>query len=103
MRDADTQTLPVANESKSHDGLMLKRSIELVKRRARTVASAADVPSPCHSVCSINANTGLCDGCFRTCDEITVWGTADDVLKRQVWTLIEQRMVELQPPNDLLA
>ncbi len=97
MADADAQTLPVVNESTSRDGLMLKRNIELVRRRARTVATAADVPSPCHSVCSINAKTGLCDGCFRTCDEITVWGTADDVLKRQVWTLIEQRMVALQP------
>ncbi len=94
---ANAQTLPVVNESTSHDGLTLKRNIELVRRRARTVATAADVPSPCHSVCSINAKNGLCDGCFRTSDEITLWGTADEVLKRHVWILIEQRMVALQP------
>ena len=34
---------------------------------------AADVASPCVSVCVIDAPTGLCAGCFRTLDEIASW------------------------------
>jgi predicted Fe-S protein YdhL (DUF1289 family) len=34
---------------------------------------AAPVPSPCTSVCAIDAPTGLCAGCFRTLDEIAGW------------------------------
>lgn len=34
---------------------------------------AGHVPSPCVSVCVIDAPTGLCAGCYRTLDEIAVW------------------------------
>ncbi len=32
-----------------------------------------DVPSPCINVCRMSAATGLCEGCFRTLDEIACW------------------------------
>ena len=34
---------------------------------------AHDVPSPCVNVCRMNDTTGLCEGCFRTLDEIACW------------------------------
>lgn len=49
------------------------------------------VPSPCISVCHMNPRSGLCDGCFRTLEEIAAWSRLDDADKRRVWTLIEQR------------
>jgi predicted Fe-S protein YdhL (DUF1289 family) len=30
-------------------------------------------PSPCISVCRIDPETGLCQGCLRTLDEIADW------------------------------
>jgi predicted Fe-S protein YdhL (DUF1289 family) len=36
------------------------------------------VPSPCISVCRMDAATGLCEGCFRTLDEIAAWGIGDE-------------------------
>lgn len=33
----------------------------------------ADVPSPCVSICVIDAPTGLCAGCYRTLGEIATW------------------------------
>jgi predicted Fe-S protein YdhL (DUF1289 family) len=54
-------------------------------------AIAAPVPSPCISVCRMNAQTGLCEGCLRTLDEIAAWSTMADEAKRTVWRLIEQR------------
>lgn len=49
------------------------------------------VPSPCISVCKMNAQTGLCEGCLRTIDEIVQWGTASEEVKRAVWVEIRRR------------
>jgi predicted Fe-S protein YdhL (DUF1289 family) len=45
----------------------------------------------------MSADNGWCEGCFRSRDEIAAWGQATDSGKRQIWTLIEQRMAALQP------
>ncbi|MBU1359432.1 MAG: DUF1289 domain-containing protein [Gammaproteobacteria bacterium] len=52
------------------------------------------VASPCVSVCRMNAKSGLCDGCFRTLDEIGRWSRIDDGAKREVWAQIETRIEE---------
>lgn len=53
------------------------------------------VPSPCISVCKMNAQTGLCEGCLRTIEEIVQWGTAGEEYKRAVWVEIRRREEEL--------
>ena len=50
-----------------------------------------DVPSPCISVCRMDAATGFCAGCLRTIDEIAAWRTMDDAGKRAVWRAVEWR------------
>ena len=57
-------------------------------------AAAAPVPSPCVSICHMNEATGLCEGCFRTIDEIMAWGALAENAKRGVWARIEQRAQE---------
>jgi len=49
------------------------------------------VPSPCISLCKMSPDTGLCEGCLRTIDEIIAWSGADDDFKRQVWAEIRRR------------
>ena len=49
--------------------------------RASEQSFAQTVPSPCISVCRMDAATGLCEGCFRTLDEIGQWGNADDAVQ----------------------
>jgi predicted Fe-S protein YdhL (DUF1289 family) len=49
------------------------------------------VPSPCINVCRMNPQTGLCEGCLRTIDEIVVWGSASEELKRAIWIEIGKR------------
>jgi predicted Fe-S protein YdhL (DUF1289 family) len=56
-------------------------------------AATENVPSPCHSVCRMDVQTGVCEGCLRTLDEIRLWSTASDVQKRAVWALIAQRIM----------
>ncbi|HJV50985.1 MAG TPA: DUF1289 domain-containing protein [Noviherbaspirillum sp.] len=49
------------------------------------------VPSPCISICRMNPQTGLCEGCLRSIDEIALWSTASEEMKRQVWVEIRRR------------
>ena len=74
----------------------LQRAITLVRLRSQTVDSAAEVPSPCISICRMNAATDLCEGCFRTRDEIAAWSSAGEAGKRRIWRVIDERMDGLE-------
>lgn len=74
----------------------LQNAITLVAARARIMAATAEISSPCISVCRMHAVTDLCEGCFRTRDEIAAWGNASDDGKRAIWTRIEERMAAVQ-------
>lgn len=67
-------------------------SAELAALARRIAAGDAEnVPSPCVSVCRMDAATGLCEGCCRTLDEIAAWSQLDAPAKRAVWRRIAQR------------
>lgn len=51
----------------------------------------APPPSPCISLCKMDQDSGLCQGCLRTIDEIIQWSAADDDFKRAVWAEIRRR------------
>ncbi|MBI2748288.1 MAG: DUF1289 domain-containing protein [Burkholderiales bacterium] len=42
------------------------------------------IASPCNKVCVMNAETGLCRGCYRTLDEIARWGEMSDGEREEV-------------------
>jgi uncharacterized protein len=71
-------------------------TMALLAERARTVAAGPpqDVPSPCISVCRMDAASELCEGCLRTLDEIAEWSALGDEDKKQVWTRIARRIEE---------
>ena len=54
------------------------------------------VPSPCIKLCQMSPQTGLCQGCLRTIDEIIAWGTADEDTKRAVWREIHRREGQIE-------
>lgn len=62
--------------------------------RARKTAPAGAVPSPCVGVCRMLPATGLCEGCWRSIDEIVAWGRASDAERLHIWGLIEARQAE---------
>ena len=41
-------------------------------------------PSPCINVCKMDAASGLCTGCYRSIDEITLWTRVDERARRQI-------------------
>lgn len=51
----------------------------------------ATVPSPCISICKMDTGTGLCEGCWRTIDEIARWAHMNDDQKRAVWEELSLR------------
>ncbi|RZL61046.1 MAG: DUF1289 domain-containing protein [Variovorax sp.] len=81
-------------------------AVEALARQARRVRlsgeagggnEALPVPSPCISVCRMDAARVLCEGCFRTIPEIAGWSRMTDDGKRAVWACIAQRLPEPAP------
>ena len=67
---------------------------------ARGQNGTENVPSPCISICRVDADSGWCDGCLRTLGEISAWSRLDNDGKRGVWKIIEQRAAaSLAPLN----
>jgi predicted Fe-S protein YdhL (DUF1289 family) len=64
---------------------------ELLLERARELQDAPQAPSPCISVCRMDAATGWCEGCWRTLDEIAAWGMMADEDKRALWRNLVRR------------
>jgi predicted Fe-S protein YdhL (DUF1289 family) len=67
--------------------------VERLAERARAVAqgSSAEVPSPCISVCRMDAAGEYCEGCCRSLDEIAAWSGLSAPGKREVWRRIGER------------
>ncbi len=61
-----------------------------MKERAATVAS------PCVGVCAIEPQSGWCEGCLRTIDEIAAWGALDDRARREIWKRLPARRAAVQ-------
>lgn len=51
------------------------------------------VASPCISLCRMNAESGLCEGCFRSLDEIARWSSRSDAEKRDILARVSERRV----------
>jgi prolyl-tRNA editing enzyme YbaK/EbsC (Cys-tRNA(Pro) deacylase)/predicted Fe-S protein YdhL (DUF1289 family) len=80
------------------DLLVRQNAIKMLASRALSIsAEVENVPSPCVNVCRMNTGSGLCEGCFRTLDEIREWGRSDDAGKKEMWGQITQRLRETHP------
>lgn len=53
-------------------------------------------PSPCTTICRIDAATGWCEGCGRTLCEIAGWSAARAEEKRAILELIKRRRLPVQ-------
>jgi predicted Fe-S protein YdhL (DUF1289 family) len=70
--------------------MFLASAAKLVEERAQDRSRV--IPSPCMSVCLMDPDVGLCQGCLRTLDEIVQWGNSDDAFKVDVWSDIANRV-----------
>lgn len=69
----------------------MNSALELLLAKAGELRDDAPAPSPCNSVCRLDARTGLCEGCFRTLEEIADWSRLAEPRKRAVWRAIVRR------------
>ena len=76
----------------SASALSLHKQAQRVALGAQPALSSDVVPSPCISVCHMSADTGWCEGCWRSLDEIGGWGQTSNESKRVVWSRIAQRI-----------
>ena len=49
------------------------------------------IPSPCTNVCRMSPDTGWCEGCQRTIDEITRWSRSTDDDRRGIPAAVAER------------
>lgn len=50
-----------------------------------------DIPSPCIGVCRLEAQTGVCEGCLRTAEEIAAWPFATNAERLEMVQRLRQR------------
>lgn len=65
------------------------------RRVAEMVPHAGEgkhVSTPCQSVCIMHPDTGWCEGCLRTIDEIAAWSRMDNPAKLAVWAQLPGRL-----------
>jgi uncharacterized protein len=59
----------------------------------------ADLPesivSPCIGVCAMNETTDLCEGCYRSIEEIRDWWDMTAEQRNQIMQNLEQRQTSL--------
>ena len=58
---------------------------------ANAVSQPGEVASPCLNVCRMNPDTALCEGCYRTLDEIAAWSGMSPEEKRAVLARLAAR------------
>ena len=63
-----------------------------------TTPSRTAMRSPCIAVCRIEPESGLCEGCLRTLDEIARWGSMSNDARREVWSAIHARRADRPAP-----
>jgi predicted Fe-S protein YdhL (DUF1289 family) len=52
----------------------------------------ARISTPCLRVCLLDPETGLCEGCGRTRDEIAGWGGMSEEERLAIMAGLEERM-----------
>src|SRR5664279_3020015 len=69
--------------------------LSITRSYGRSVMTAGEQTlervSPCTGLCRIDSDTGLCLGCARTADEISMWGQGPEENRRRVWAELPDR------------
>ena len=73
-------------------GTNANRRWRRVAEMATRAGEGAQVPSPCQSVCVMHPDTGWCEGCLRTIDEIAGWSRMGNPDKLAVWKQLPERL-----------
>jgi len=56
---------------------------------------AETIASPCIGVCSMSEASGLCEGCYRTIEEIRDWWDMSPAQRNAVMQRLDQRLQQI--------
>ena len=59
-----------------------------------SVNMQVEVKSPCIGVCAVDEVSGLCQGCYRTIDEIKGWWDMAQEDQKKLLTTLEERQLQ---------
>jgi predicted Fe-S protein YdhL (DUF1289 family) len=54
----------------------------------------SEVKSPCIGVCAVDEDSGLCQGCYRTLDEIKAWWDMAQGEQKSLLMSLEERQLQ---------
>lgn len=54
------------------------------------------IESPCISVCQLDDKSGYCTGCWRTRDEIALWGRASNEQRLEILAKLHDRREQVR-------
>lgn len=81
-----------ASEVSSPSANLPPAALRLLRQAQAVMHAQGDVPSPCVSVCRMSESAQLCEGCWRTLDEIARWSGLAAEQKKAVWAQLPQRI-----------
>jgi uncharacterized protein len=58
-----------------------------------------EIETPCNKICTIDAESGLCIGCFRTMEEVARWGRMNPNERRRIMSGLDEREHKIAPNN----
>ncbi|MDO9392860.1 DUF1289 domain-containing protein [Methylotenera sp.] len=53
-----------------------------------------EIKSPCIGVCAVDESSGLCQGCYRTIDEIKAWWGMGQTEQKNLLVALEERQLQ---------
>ncbi|MDO9206364.1 DUF1289 domain-containing protein [Methylotenera sp.] len=53
-----------------------------------------EIKSPCVGVCAVDESSGLCQGCYRTIDEIKAWWDMGQTEQKNLLVALEERQLQ---------
>ncbi len=58
------------------------------------MSEKSEIKSPCISVCAMDDLTGLCQGCYRTIDEIKGWWDMSQNDQKNLLATLDERQLQ---------
>jgi predicted Fe-S protein YdhL (DUF1289 family) len=70
------------------------------RRRATYIPSVTEISTPCIRICILDPDTGCCEGCGRTLEEVAGWLRMSEAERRRIMAELDGRARRPSPPRD---
>lgn len=55
------------------------------------------IQSPCNKVCTVDGDSGLCIGCFRSIEEVATWAVISPAQRKDIMRTLRAREAQIAP------